>query len=156
MRTYEALYIVKPELGDDEIQTIAKNVETLVSESGGSIVRSEIWGKRRLAYLVEKCSEGVYVLLRFQAEPEFVDRLENHFRLTEQIIRYLVVHFDEKTLRLEQLQQERKEEQVRASAGAPDRDRDDDRDDDRGRGRGRDRREAAVAAQDDSSDSSDD
>jgi len=128
LKTYEALYIARPDVPDDEIQTIAKEVESLVTANGGAIVRSEIWGKRRLAYEVQKCTEGNYVLLRFESAPCLVARLENHFRLTDAIIRYLVVHFDEKTLRLEALQKERKEAEIRNSASAAA--RSDDEDDD--------------------------
>lgn len=116
LRTYEALYIVRSDLQDDEVQTVAKEVEALVTSNGGAIVRSEIWGKRRLAYEVQKCTEGYYVLLRFTAAPAFVARLENHFRLTDAIIRYLVVHFDERTLRLEASQKKRKEAEIRTPA----------------------------------------
>jgi small subunit ribosomal protein S6 len=116
LRTYEALYIVRPDVRDDDVQTIAKEVETLVTENGGAIVRSEIWGRRKLAYEVQKFSEGYYVLLRFEAGPPFVARLENHFRLTDSIIRYLVVHFDEKMLRLEASQKKRREAEIRAGA----------------------------------------
>ncbi len=118
MRTYEALYIVKPDLGDDEIQTIAKETEALVTDNGGAIVRSETWGKRKLAYKVEQCTEGVYILLRFEAEPTFITRLEGYFRLSEAVIRDLVVYFDEKTLRLEAEQQLRVEAEIRASSTA--------------------------------------
>jgi small subunit ribosomal protein S6 len=138
VRTYEALYIVKPDLGDDEIQTIAKETETLVTDNGGVIVRSEIWGKRKLAYKVKHCTEGVYILLRFEAEPSFVARLENYFRLSEAVIRDLVVHFDEKTLRLEAEQQRRVEAEIRANSTA------------------RARREAARDSGDARSDSEDD
>ncbi|HIJ64909.1 MAG TPA: 30S ribosomal protein S6 [Candidatus Hydrogenedentes bacterium] len=116
MRTYEALYIVRPDLDDETIQTVAKEVESLVTDNGGAIVRSEIWGKRRLAYVVEKFNEGCYVLLRFNSEPVFIARLESHFRLKESIIRFLVVHFDAQMLRLEAEQQRRQEDQLRASA----------------------------------------
>ena len=116
MRTYEALYIVAPELDDDAIQTVAQEVEALVTKNEGTIVRSEIWGKRKLAYPVQKHTDGCYVLLRFTANPEFVARLEGYFKLSEPIIRYLVVHFDEHALRLEAEQNRRKEEDLRASA----------------------------------------
>ena len=95
LRTYEALYIVKPDKNDDEIQTIAKDVESLVTTNGGTIVGSEIWGKRKLAYEVKKQTEGVYVLLRFESPPDFVTRLENHFRLSDDVIRDLVVDFEQ-------------------------------------------------------------
>ena len=141
MRTYEALYIVNPELEDDDIQTVAKETEALVVKHEGAIVRSEVWGRRKLAYTVKKHSEGAYILLRFQATPEFIRRLEGYFKLNERVIRYLVVHFDDHMLKLEALQQKRKEEEVRS--GGRGRDRDEQDDDDRGpRGRyGREDRE---------------
>ena len=116
LRTYEALYVVKPDVEDDEIQTMAKEVETLVTDGGGAIVRSETWGNRRLAYDIKGYSEGCYILLRFTAETDCIPRLENHFRLAERVIRFLVVHFDERTLRLEAEQQQHKEEEARANA----------------------------------------
>lgn len=142
MRTYEALYIVRPDKSDDEIQTIANEVAEMVTTNGGSIVRSEIWGKRKLAYEVKHFSEGVYILIRFQAEPTFIKRLEQHFRLSESIIRYLTTYFDEQTLRLEEEQAVRVKEEIERSASSPrrdydervgsrrSRDRDDDDDDD--------------------------
>ena len=129
MRTYEALYIVRPDLEDDEIQTVADGVQTVVTNHGGAIVRSEIWGKRRLAYEVRRFTEGCYVLLRFEAPPEIVRRLEQHFRLSEAVIRHLVVHFDEQTLRLEAEQHRKNEEKLQATAarrGSSDDDDDDD------------------------------
>lgn len=116
MRTYEALYIVSPELDDDAIQTIVKDVESLVTKHGGTIVRSENWGRRKLAYEVKKHSEGNYVLLRFTANPDFIARLESYFKLAEAITRYLMVHFDAHTLQLEAEQQRRREEEIHASA----------------------------------------
>lgn len=148
MRTYEALYIVRPDVRDDDVQTIAKEVETLVTQNGGAIVRSETWGKRKLAYEVQKCSEGYYILLRFESAPSFVARLENHFRLTDVIIRYLVVLFDEKTLRLETAQRKRKEAEIRATALAPPPAEGDDDDDDAPRGRRRGSRRFADSDDD--------
>ena len=127
MRTYEALYIVNPTLEDDAIQTIVKEVEALVTNQGGAIVRSEIWGRRKLAYTVKKFTDGFYVLLRFTASPEFIQKLETTFKLNESFLRYLIVHFDEQTLKLEAEQQRRNLEEARNAAN---RSRDDDDDDD--------------------------
>jgi small subunit ribosomal protein S6 len=151
VRTYEALYIVHPEVKDDEIQTIAKNVETLVTDNGGAIVRSEIQGKRKLAYEVKRCTEGCYVLLRFQAEPPFITKLETYFRLTEAIIRSLVVYFDEHTLRLEAEQEKRRQLELQAGAAARSLDDEEDDDDDRGR-----RRRSSRYRDDDDDDDDDD
>ena len=142
MRTYEALYIASPEIDEDGIQTIAKDFEALVTSNEGAVVRSEIWGKRKLAYEVKKFSEGNYILLRFQASPDFIARLESSFKLNESIIRYLIVHFDEHTLELEEEQQRRKKEELeRSTARRDDRDDRDDDDDDDDRGPGRRRRD---------------
>jgi len=134
LRTYEALYIIRPDVPEDQIQTVADGVTKLITDNGGAIVRSEIWGKRRLAYEVKHFNEGVYVLVRFEAESDFPDKLEQYFRLSEEVIRWLVTYFDEQMLRLEEEQAKRRREYQERSG------RDDDRDDDdRPRGRGRDR-----------------
>jgi small subunit ribosomal protein S6 len=139
-------------LDDDSIQTTAQTVESLVTQNGGTVVRSEIWGKRKLAYEVKKHSEGTYILFRFSAGQEVLPRLENHFKLTETIIRYLLLHLDEHTLRLEEEQERRKEAELARGAEREARDdgEDDDDDDrprrrsdrdDRGHGRGSRRRD---------------
>lgn len=130
MRTYETLYIIKPDVPEDEVQTLAKQLETLVTNDGGTIVKSEIWGKRRLAYEVKKCSEGYYVLLRFTGTPALVAKLQSHFRLSDAIVRHLLVHFDEHTLRLEDEQKRRKEAELRNAAAAASRRSEDDEGDD--------------------------
>lgn len=126
MRTYEALFILQPELAEDAAQTIATEVETLITDNGGVIVRSEIWGKRRLAYEVNGHSEGIYVLIRFESDPAFQAKLEQSFRLNESMIRFIVVLFDDKTLRLE-IEQARRNEAILAAQNSS-RDGDDDDD----------------------------
>lgn len=145
LRTYEALYIANPEMEEADIQAVAETVEKLVTDNGGAIVRSEIWGKRKLAYVVKKFTEGHYILLRFDAEPDLIKKLEAHFRLSESIFRFLIVHLDAHTLRLEAEQLRRNQEQLEASrrreeeraanGGRRDDDDDDDDDDDRPRRR---------------------
>jgi len=127
LRTYEALFIVQPNATEDEVQTIVKGVETLITEDGGTIVRSEIWGKRRLAYEVKKFAEGIYVLIRFEAEATIIKKLESSFHLNEEVIRYLNVLFDEKTLRMEALQLKQNEAQLEKKSNSDDDDDDDDR-----------------------------
>lgn len=115
MSTYEILYILRPDLSDDGVQTASQQVEALVRDNGGTIVEAEIWGKRRLAYKVKQFTEGCYILLRFEAPSALIPRLETHFRISEPIIRHLLVHFDEKTLRREAEQIRRKDEYIKAS-----------------------------------------
>lgn len=136
MRTYEALYIVQPNATDEEIQTIVAGVERLVTEDGGTIVRSEVWGKRRLAYEVKRFQDGIYILCRFQANTGVIDKLNQYFRLTDDIIRELIVHFDEQTLKLEEEQHKQNEKLAAQRAAAEQRGaRSDDKDDERPRRR---------------------
>lgn len=140
MRTYEALFIVRPDAKDEEVQTIAKGVEDLITSNGGTIVRSEIWGKRRLAYEVKKFNEGVYVLIRFSSPGIVPKKMEDSFRISDTVIRSLIVTFDEHTLRLEIEQARRNEAELARTGGrGRDDDRDRDRDRDSGSRRGRDR-----------------
>ena len=118
MRTYEALYICTPEMEEGDIQTVTQEVENLVTSNGGGNVRSEVWGKRKLAYMVGKHLDGIYILVRFESPPDFVKKLEQWFKLSDSVFRYLVVHFDDHMLRIEAEQARRKEEDLRASAEA--------------------------------------
>lgn len=134
MRTYEALYIVQPNATDDEVQTIDAGVQRLITEGGGSVVRSEIWGKRRLAYEVKRFQEGIYILVRFQCPSDAINKLKQYFKLTDDIIRDLVVQYNEQTLKLEQEQAQRDEILAAQRAAAESRgetDSDDDDDDER-------------------------
>ena len=117
MRIYEALYVIQPEAAEDEVQTVVQGVESLVAEDGGTIVRLDVWGKRRLAYHVTGFQEGIYVLTRFESSVGLPRKLEDHFKLNESVIRYLIVHFDEKTLRLE-LEQARRNKAALESRNA--------------------------------------
>lgn len=130
MRTYEALYIISPELDDSAIQTVVADVEKFITSSNGTIVRSDVWGKRKLAYTIRKHTEGVYVVLRFLASPDSIKRLEQQLKLTEAVIRYMVLYLDDKTLKLEQEQARRYEEELRLSTERRNRREDDDDDDD--------------------------
>lgn len=104
MKTYETLFIVQPNATEDEVQAVATGVETLVAQDGGAVTTKDIWGKRRLAYEVNRFSEGIYILMRFQGPGESVKKLETHFKLNDDIIRYLVIAFDEQMLKREEEQ----------------------------------------------------
>ena len=118
LRVYETLYVIHPDVPEEEVETMARQLESLVTDGGGEVVKGEIWGKRRLAYKVGKCGDGYFVLLRFKGAPALVQRIESHFRLAEGIIRHLLLHFDEHTLCLEERQRQRKEAEIRSSVAA--------------------------------------
>ncbi len=118
MRMYEAIYIIQPEASEDEVEKVEQAVEALITEGGGTVVRKDVWGKRRLAYQVKGFHEGIYILTRFECDPAFPKKLEDAFKLNESVIRYLVVHFDDKTLRLEAEQARRNQAALESRTAA--------------------------------------
>jgi small subunit ribosomal protein S6 len=91
LRDYEVLYIVRADLDDDKVQDIIKRVNTLIEKAGGSVERTNIWGKRKLAYEVKHQKEGAYVLQDFQIGPDHIPELESALKITEEVLRHLVV-----------------------------------------------------------------
>jgi small subunit ribosomal protein S6 len=96
LREYEVLYIVRADLDDDKVQDAVKRVNTLVERSGGTIERTNLWGKRKLAYEVKHQKEGSYVLQDFQLDPDKVPELEASLKITEEVLRHLIVRKPEK------------------------------------------------------------
>jgi small subunit ribosomal protein S6 len=109
MASYETLFIVRPDIEESDLSKVVARVEDIVKSSGGTILGSEVWGKRRLAYEVNKYTEGVYVKLNFDAAPAVVEKLRDHFRFNEDVIRDLIVQ-------QEFTQGERREAEEHASA----------------------------------------
>jgi small subunit ribosomal protein S6 len=96
LRDYEVLYIVRADLDDDKVQDIIKRVNTIIERAGGSVERTNVWGKRKLAYEVKHQKEGSYVLQDFQIGPDRVPELEAALKITEEVLRHLVVRKPEK------------------------------------------------------------
>ena len=96
MRDYEVLYIVRADLDDDKVQDAVKRVNTLIERSGGTPDRTNLWGKRKLAYEVKHQKEGSYVLQDFRLEPDRVPELEAGLKITEEVLRHLIVRKPEK------------------------------------------------------------
>src|SRR2546430_11426304 len=96
MRDYEVLYIVRADLEDDKVQDAVKRVNTLIERSGGAIEQTNLWGKRKLAYEVKHQKEGSYVLQDFQLDPNRVPELEASLKITEEVLRHLIVRKPEK------------------------------------------------------------
>ena len=96
MRDYEVLYIVRADLDDDKVQEIVKRVNTLIERSGGAPERTNLWGKRKLAYEVKHQKEGSYALQDFQLDPQRIPELEAALKITEEVLRHLIVRKPEK------------------------------------------------------------
>ena len=96
MRDYEVLYIVRADIDDDKVQDAVKRVNTLIQRSGGTAERTNLWGKRKLAYEVKHQKEGSYVLQDFQLDPNRVPELESSLKITEEVLRHLIVRKPDK------------------------------------------------------------
>ncbi|MHB1125592.1 MAG: 30S ribosomal protein S6 [Bacillota bacterium] len=90
MRDYETLFIIKPDLDEEQTTAVADKFVGLIGDNGGEILKVERWGKRRLAYEVKKYNDGVYVLIRFKGTPEVVLELERILKITDEILKYLI------------------------------------------------------------------
>ena len=95
MRKYETMYIIKPNYEDDKYQEIIEKCNALIQSNGGEVLKVEPWGKRRLAYDIEKIREGYYVLVNFLGPQTLPAELERNFRISDDIMRYLVVRHEE-------------------------------------------------------------
>lgn len=95
MRSYELIFIVHPDVDEDNLTVIIDRVKELVQRDGGKVVKTEPWGTRRLAYPIQKRWEGQYVLMQLELDPRGVSALERGLGLAEQIMRHLVVRLDQ-------------------------------------------------------------
>ena len=96
MRNYEGVFIINPDLTGEAAKGVVAQVQELVSKNGGRIDGIQEWGKRRLAYKIQKKQEGNYVLLNFQLDSNQTKKMEQALRLNDNVIRYLLVNKDEK------------------------------------------------------------
>ena len=95
MNKYETIIIIDPNIEAENVDGIIDEVHNLISGSGGEDIKVDKWGKRRLAYEVLGNRDGIYVLINYSAEPEFVRRLARYCGLTEQIIKYITVRVED-------------------------------------------------------------
>lgn len=91
MRKYEIMVIVHPDVDDRQVSPLVDKHLEVITKSGGSIDNVETWGRRRLAYDIQKKSEGIYVVVNVTAEPAAVKELDRQFTLNEQIMRTKVI-----------------------------------------------------------------
>lgn len=95
MRNYETMFILRPEIDKEQAQALVTRFVELIENNGGKVAKVSDWGRRRLAYEVKKYREGAYVLVEFQSQPEVTMELERIFKISEDVIRYLIVRQDD-------------------------------------------------------------
>ncbi len=94
MRTYEVVYILRPDLDEAQRREKMKKVETLIAQAGGQVQKAEDWGQRILAYEIEHFREGYYVLATFSLPAEQVETFQQRLGLDDAFLRYQVVRVD--------------------------------------------------------------
>lgn len=97
MRTYELMFIVDPRVADDEVASLTEDVKGLLTAKGGQVIREEQWGRRKLAYEIDKLKEGKYVLLYLSGEDGElpISEVELRMRQNDKVLRYLTVRTDQ-------------------------------------------------------------
>ncbi len=102
-RTYELMFIVRPDMTEEDQDKLISTLETAVTSSGGAVKSTEKMGKRRLAYIVRRFHDGLFILLTFEGSGGLVHELERRLRVTEPVIKFLSVRIDEEQKRLDKI-----------------------------------------------------
>ncbi len=92
MRKYETIFILQPELSEDDIKSVTTKAQDVISSYKGDCLRMDDWGIRKLAYPIKKCARGRYYYLRFDGESALIAELERRLRLDEKVLRYQSVN----------------------------------------------------------------
>jgi small subunit ribosomal protein S6 len=119
-RIYEVMFIVRPDMPEEEQERLISTLESQVSAGGGKVANVERMGKRRLAYIVRKFQEGLYVLLTVEGTGALISELERRLRVSEPVIKFITVRVDEEQKRLAKVKAIRDSKKRRApEAPAP-------------------------------------
>jgi small subunit ribosomal protein S6 len=119
-RTYELMFIVRPDMTEEDLDKLISTLQSVVPASGGTVQRVDKMGKRRLAYTVRRFHEGIYVLMVVQGGGPVIHELERRLRVTEPVIKFLTVRIDEEQKRLDKIKKLRDaRKKVSAQPGAP-------------------------------------
>ena len=94
---YETVFILTPVLSDAQMKEAVEKFSTVLADNGATIVNTEMWGLRKLAYPIQKKSTGFYTLIEFNGEPTIVRKLETAFRRDERVLRFLTFRLDKRS-----------------------------------------------------------
>jgi len=91
MRHYETAFLITPKLNEEETEKLIQKMADIVAKKKGKMIKIDKWGKKKLAYPVEKQNEAFYVFFHYEGEPDIPSELERRFRQTESVLRYLTL-----------------------------------------------------------------
>jgi small subunit ribosomal protein S6 len=90
MRNYEVAFIVHPDLDDNAFKEVLDRVQGWITDTGGKVLKVDLWGKKKLAYTIRKQTEGQYVILKMEIDPNVCSVLERNLKLAEPVLRYMI------------------------------------------------------------------
>jgi len=102
-RIYEVMFIVRPDMVDEDMDKLVSSIETQVTTAGGTVKSMEKMGKRRLAYWVGGFQDGFYMLLTVEGGGALVHEIERRLRVTEPVLKFITVRMDEEIKRMEKM-----------------------------------------------------
>ncbi|HEX4022190.1 MAG TPA: 30S ribosomal protein S6 [Acidobacteriaceae bacterium] len=104
-RKYEVMYILRPDVVDEDIEKLTASLESTVTKGEGKVLATDKMGMRKLAYTVRKFNDGLYMLMTLEADGALIAELERRLRVTEQVIKFITVRMDEEEKRLAKIKQ---------------------------------------------------
>jgi small subunit ribosomal protein S6 len=115
MRKYEVVFVVRPDIPEEEVDKLNAQMEGIVTAAGGRVEKVEKMGRRRLAYRVQRHREGFYVLFAVEGTGDTVKEFERRLKVTDTVIKFLTVRIDEDLKRAEKFKAYRDEQEARRS-----------------------------------------
>ncbi len=102
-KIYETTFIINAALDDAQIDAVIEKVKEVIVKNGGDVRSLEKWGRKRLAYTVDKKNNGFYAFFEFKGPGDVIAKIDRHYQLDEQIIRYLTIQLDKKALKAKEI-----------------------------------------------------
>lgn len=121
MRIYELIFICKPDLPEEEVGVQTQAIQEIIEAGGGKVTKSEQWGKKKLAYKVQKFDHGFYLFFEYTVEENSAlpKEIERRLRVAEPVIKFMTVRIDEELKRAEKMRLKREKRLARKPAPAP-------------------------------------
>ena len=99
MNIYENIVILDSTLSDEGAEGVVTKIKELITGSGGEVLKVDVWGRRKLAYEIKKHKKGLYVLLLYKTPTSTIKKLEDFYRLSDSIIKYMIIKLESKQIR---------------------------------------------------------
>lgn len=96
MNVYENIVILNAAINDEEMESALSKIKDLITSNGGEVLKIDVWGRRKLAYEINKHKKGLYVLLFFKTSPTTIKKLEDFYKVFDVIVKYMIIKLSHK------------------------------------------------------------